>query len=179
MSLTGKNGLYNTRYSKNHTIDTTQQHIYTFRTKKVLDARKIFVINNQKYYCSELKYTLQGKGLSEMVEGTFYPIQTTVGATVYNIDVAVNIRRGGVWITVDQMLQYPIELTLNMTSSSGTSQLVIQMDAMTDRINVYEPEIFHSTEFRTVLSHHETADTATYNISTRIETPSGGHGGRR
>ena len=179
MSLTGKNGLYNTRYSKNHTIDTTQQHIYTFKTKKVLDARKIFVINNQKYYCSELKYTLQGKGLSEMVEGTFYPIQTTVGATVYNIDVAVNIRRGGVWITVDQMLQYPIELTLNMTSSSGTSQLVIQMDAMTDRINVYEPEIFHSTEFRTVLSHHETADTATYNISTRIETPSGGYGGRR
>ena len=179
MSLTGKNGLFNTRYSKNHTIDTTQQHIFSFRTKRILDARKIFVINNQKYYCLELKYTLQGKGLSEVVEGTFYPIQTTVGATVYNISVAVNVARSGVWIKVDQMLQYPIELTLNMTSSSGSSQLIIQMNAGTDRVNVYDPEIFRSTEFRTVLSHHQTADTATYNIITTINYPTGGYGGAR
>ena len=177
MSLTGKNGLFNTRYSRNHTIDTTQQHIFCFRTKRILDARKIFVINNQKYYCLELKYTLQSKGLSEIVEGTFYPIQTTVGATVYNISVTVNVARSGVWINVDQMLEYPIELTLNMTSRSSTSQLVIQMSAGTDRVNVYDPDIFRSSEFRTVLSHHETADTATYNITTAIEYSR--FGGRR
>ena len=98
---------------------------------------------------------------------------------MYNISVAVNVARSGVWVKVDQMLQYPIELTLNMTSSSGSSQLVIQMDAGTDRVNVYDPEIFRSTEFRTVLSHHQTADTATYNIMTTIDYPTGGYGGAR
>ena len=168
MSLTGDYGLYNTRYSHNDTIDTTQQIILTFRTKKILDARKKFVINNQKYFCQELKYTLIGKGLSEVVEGTFYPIQKTVGISAYDISVTVNIKRGYISVKSSKILEYPIELTLTMTSTSSTMQIVINMNALTQSTQIFNSGIYNHSEFSTVLSHHEADDAATYNIVTSV-----------
>ena len=72
MSLNGTHGMWNSYYSQNLQIDTSILITKRFRTHRKLDPRKIFVIENIKYFCKQLKYTLSSDGLSEIVEGEFF-----------------------------------------------------------------------------------------------------------
>lgn len=72
MSLNGTRGMWQSFYSHNPEIDTTILITKRFRTHRKLDPRKIFVIENIKYYCKQLKYALSPDGLSEIVEGEFF-----------------------------------------------------------------------------------------------------------
>lgn len=72
MSLNGARGMWNRFYSNNPEIDTSILVTKRFRTHNKLNPRKIFVIENIRYYCKQLKYTLSSDGLSEIVEGEFF-----------------------------------------------------------------------------------------------------------
>lgn len=72
MSLNGARGMWNRFYSNNPEIDTSILITKRFRTHRKLNPRKVFVIENIRYYCKQLKYTLSSDGLSEIVEGEFF-----------------------------------------------------------------------------------------------------------
>lgn len=72
MSLNGSRGMYNRFYSNNPEIDTSILITKRFRTHRKLNPRKVFVIENIRYYCKQLKYSLSADGLSEIVEGEFF-----------------------------------------------------------------------------------------------------------
>lgn len=76
MSLNGTQGMYNSYYSQNLQIDTSILITKRFRSHRKLDPRKIFVIENIKYFCKQLKYSLAPDGLSEIVEGEFFLYDT-------------------------------------------------------------------------------------------------------
>lgn len=61
-------------YSKNMDVDTSTEHIFRIITNKVYNPKSKFVIDNKKFYCKELHYTVESKGLNKIVEGTFYPM---------------------------------------------------------------------------------------------------------
>ena len=72
MSLNGARGMWNRFYSNNPVVDTSILITKRFRTHRKLNPRKVFVIENIRYYCKQLKYTLSADGLSEIVEGEFF-----------------------------------------------------------------------------------------------------------
>lgn len=72
MSLNGSQGMWQRFYSNNPYIDTSILITKRFRTHRKLNPRKVFVIENIRYYCKQLKYTLSADGLSEIVEGEFF-----------------------------------------------------------------------------------------------------------
>lgn len=74
LSIKGTSGLYNTLYGENIDVDTDTEHVKNFLSGKILDPMTIFVIDNKKYYCKQLHYKIRPSGISEQVEGTFYPM---------------------------------------------------------------------------------------------------------
>nr|DAT41425.1 MAG TPA: hypothetical protein [Caudoviricetes sp.] len=63
---------YNNLYCKNMKIDTSTEYTIRFFTNKIYDSKSIFIIDNKKFYCKELHYTIEPEGLNQIVEGTFY-----------------------------------------------------------------------------------------------------------
>ena len=57
-------------------IDGDTEYILRFKCDTVLDPKRIFVIRGLAFYCKELKYTIDAKGLNKICEGTFFPIQS-------------------------------------------------------------------------------------------------------
>lgn len=57
-------------------IDGDTEYILKFKCDTVLDPKRIFVIRGRAFYCKELKYTINAKGLDKICEGTFFPIQS-------------------------------------------------------------------------------------------------------
>lgn len=74
LSINAEHGMYESYWKYALDIDMTEEWTIRFRTARHLDSRKIFVIGNRPFYCKELKYTIDGKRMSELVEGVFYPI---------------------------------------------------------------------------------------------------------
>jgi hypothetical protein len=72
MSILGTHGMYAYTYSKNPKIDKTETYTIQFKSEKQLDPRSIFVIGNMRFYCEQLKYSLNNHGMSQIIEGTFY-----------------------------------------------------------------------------------------------------------
>jgi len=75
LALAGENGLYARFYSKNKKVNTTVKYTISFVTDKILDPKTIFVINNQEYYCNQLKYTIRPNGKDKVCEGEFYMVK--------------------------------------------------------------------------------------------------------
>jgi hypothetical protein len=73
--LGGEYGLYTRFYSKNKKVNTSVKYTISFITDKILDPKTIFVINNQEYYCNQLKYTIRADGKDKVCEGEFYPVK--------------------------------------------------------------------------------------------------------
>ncbi|GHU79667.1 hypothetical protein FACS1894145_4310 [Bacteroidia bacterium] len=55
-------------------VDTTKEYTFKFIYNKKLDAKSVFVFNNKKFVCKQLKYSINSKGIENIIEGVFYPI---------------------------------------------------------------------------------------------------------
>ena len=76
LALKGDEGLVNRFYNGNIHVDTANEFVISFRsTNLFLDAKEVFVIDNEKFYCKQLKYVGDADGMSEIVEGVFYKIK--------------------------------------------------------------------------------------------------------
>lgn len=94
LAINGERGMFKTRYSKNPSVDLKQKIKIKFKCLKRYDPRDIFIIGNKKYYCQELKYQFDDNKVSEICEGTFYPIgiNNIGGKTTYSVYInATNI----------------------------------------------------------------------------------------
>lgn len=56
-------------------FDESTEFTIMFRAKQLLDPTRIFIIRNRAFYCKQLKYQVEAKGLNTIVEGIFHPVQ--------------------------------------------------------------------------------------------------------
>ena len=74
MAINGDNGQDTYSYAKNPTVDTSVAYTILFRSTTIRDVRKVWIIDNRKFYCKELKYDIATNRRSEVVEGVFFPL---------------------------------------------------------------------------------------------------------
>ena len=75
LQINGKYGMYSRLYSGNVKIDTKKKVTIHFLTTEILDPKLIYQFRNKRYYCAQLKYSVENGELRQMVEGEFYPIE--------------------------------------------------------------------------------------------------------
>lgn len=75
LQINGKYGMYSRLYSENVKIDTKKKVTIHFLTTEILDPKLIYQFRNKRYYCAQLKYSVENGELGQMVEGEFYPIE--------------------------------------------------------------------------------------------------------
>lgn len=73
LALDGEYGMMATTYGGNVKFDADMEYTIRFRCINRPDPRSIFIINNIKFFCKELKYSVVNCQTSEIVEGVFYP----------------------------------------------------------------------------------------------------------
>ena len=74
LSINSTNGMYNTYWKNQLDVDFSEVYIVKFRSVQLRDARRIFNICNRKFYCQQLKYEVVNGQLSDIIEGSFYPV---------------------------------------------------------------------------------------------------------
>lgn len=74
LSINGLHGMYNTYWQNQLDIDFSEVYVIKFRSFKLRDARRIFNICNRRFYCQQLKHEVVNGRLSDVIEGTFYPL---------------------------------------------------------------------------------------------------------
>lgn len=75
LSINSPNGMYNTYWKMSLQIDLSTVYVIRFRSLQRRDARHLFNIGGRKFYCQQLKYEAVGGRLSDVIEGTFYPLK--------------------------------------------------------------------------------------------------------
>ena len=75
LSINSGKGMYNTYWQAPQQLDLTTVYVIRFRSLQRRDARHIFNIAGRKFYCQQLKYEVVGGKLSDIIEGTFYPLK--------------------------------------------------------------------------------------------------------
>ena len=75
LSINSFNGMYNTHWQVPLELDLTTIYVINFRSLNRRDARHIFNIAGRKFYCQQLKHKVVGGKLSDVIEGTFYPLK--------------------------------------------------------------------------------------------------------
>ena len=75
LSINSEHGMYNTYWQLPQQLDLTTVYVIKFRSLQRRDARHIFCIAGRKFYCQQLKYQVVGGRLSDIIEGTFYPLK--------------------------------------------------------------------------------------------------------
>lgn len=75
LQINGKYGMYSRLYSGNVNINTKKKVTIHFLTTEILDPKLIYQFRNKRYYCAQLKYSVENGELGKMVEGEFYPIE--------------------------------------------------------------------------------------------------------
>lgn len=76
LSINSEHGMYNTHWQIPQELDLTTVYVIRFRSLQRRDARHIFNIAGRKFYCQQLKYQVVGGKLSDIIEGTFYPLKS-------------------------------------------------------------------------------------------------------
>jgi len=61
-------------YFQSVNADTTKEYYFKFINREKIDPKAIFIINNKKFICKSLKYTVDQDGINPLVEGYFYPV---------------------------------------------------------------------------------------------------------
>lgn len=74
MAILGGNGSDAYSYSKNPIVDSTAVYTVRFRCLAIPDIRQIFLIENRKFYCKQLKFRIDAGSRSEVCEGIFIPV---------------------------------------------------------------------------------------------------------
>ncbi len=72
LSLKGKKGLESRYYKLDSKVDTSIEYTIRFVCKKAIDQLDIFIIDNKKFLCKQLKRVVRANGMDEVVEGVFY-----------------------------------------------------------------------------------------------------------
>lgn len=75
LSINSFNGMYNTHWQVPLELDLTTIYVINFRSLDRRDASHIFNIAGRKFYCQQLKHKVVGGKLSDVIEGTFYPLK--------------------------------------------------------------------------------------------------------
>ncbi|WP_334166627.1 hypothetical protein [Phocaeicola paurosaccharolyticus] len=74
LELKGKNGLFETNYNRNLSVDIKTEYIYKFISSEIFNAMEIYVIDYKMFYCKQLHYVIKSNRISKEVEATVYPI---------------------------------------------------------------------------------------------------------
>ena len=80
MAILGTNGSDAYSYSKNPIVDSTAVYTVKFRCIAIPDIRQIFLIENRKFFCKQLKFRIDAGNRSEICEGTFIPVVSADGS---------------------------------------------------------------------------------------------------
>ena len=75
LSINSTTGMYVTHWQIPQELDLTTVYTIRFRSLQRRDARHIFNISERKFSCQQLKYDVVGGRLSDIIEGTFYPLK--------------------------------------------------------------------------------------------------------
>lgn len=73
LSLSAPSGLVEKYYHNGKSIDISTEYTFKFIYPGDINVCDIFFINNRKFYCKDLQYTVTNKGLEKIVIGTFIP----------------------------------------------------------------------------------------------------------
>lgn len=74
LSINSSKGMYNKYWKQQLSASLKSVCTIKFRSLQLRDSRHIFNICNRNFYCQELKYEIVNGRLSDVVEGTFYPV---------------------------------------------------------------------------------------------------------
>lgn len=74
LSLCGIDGRATVDFDNNLIVDTSQEHIIQIITNQNLSPTSIYIIDNRRFYCKSLKYTVENGVRSNIVEGRFFPV---------------------------------------------------------------------------------------------------------
>ena len=62
-------------YVKNLSVNVKEEHVYKFiKNREMNDTQKIFLIRNRLYFCQYLHYQITANGISQNIEGSFFPL---------------------------------------------------------------------------------------------------------
>jgi hypothetical protein len=174
MAINGEHGMYETYWKNNLAVNFTQPFKIRFKNVKNRDARNTFVIANKRFYCQELKYKIDGGKVSEVVEGTFFPVigdaDTQYSGDDINILVRFDTRTGYVKLYADKTLDYPITVQITGTSSGTTYSALITMSAGTSQKSVSNDWIGSCETFTASLYSHESDDANNYDFNVVVDT---------
>lgn len=125
MAINGAAGMDAYTYSKNPVVDTSVAYTITFRMHQLPDVRKIFLIENRKYYCRQLKYDISAGRRSEIVEGVFIPLTATEGGEAiftveYDLDRVIAVNK-----VANLMMGDTLDISLKTSQSSGGSASLV------------------------------------------------------
>lgn len=166
MSINAPLGMYDQFWRNDLHVDFTRPYTVKFRNSKMRDSKNIFVIANKKFYCQELKYKVKSCKLSDMAEGTFYPIVTDedthyTGEDI-TIQVVINKTGGFVNLYADKTLQYPVVVQLAGTDGTKTYSAYIRMAAGLSQKSIRNSWVSLCSSFSTSLYSHDPADANNY-----------------
>lgn len=174
MSINALHGMYNTFWKNNLNVNFTQPCTIRFRDIRNRDARSIFVIGNKKFYCQQLKYRCNAEKVSEIVEGTFFPLKGNndepyVAETV-NIQVLIKTDDGKVRLYADKTLNFPITIQLAGSDGNDTYSSLVIMEQDTNQKFLTLEWITQCANYTATIYQHEQEDENTYNFTITTST---------
>lgn len=72
LSLDKKTGLINRYFSNDMKVDVSVEYTINFMSPNGISQLDIFIIDNKKFLCKQLKYKISANGMDKVVEGIFY-----------------------------------------------------------------------------------------------------------
>ena len=72
LSLEKKTGLINRYFSNDMKVDVSVEYTINFMSPNGISQLDIFIIDNKKFLCKQLKYKISANGMDKVVEGIFY-----------------------------------------------------------------------------------------------------------
>lgn len=168
LAINGDGGMYKRFWKNNLPVNFTQPYTILFRNTKNHDPRNLFVIANKKFYCEELKYRVDGGRLSDIVEGTFFPLMgddTQYAGETINIQVKVETSTGYVKLVSDKRLDYPLTIQLTGVAGQSTYSTLIRMQAGTFQKSIWSEWVMDCGTFTASVYEQESDDANTYALT--------------
>lgn len=160
MAIRGEHGMDAYSYSKNPLVDTSVEYKVRFRCARALDVRRVWLIENRRFYCKELKYDIADGRRSEVVEGRFFPLLEAGagegGESVFY--VSYNLSR----VVIDhRVLEVAANDTLHLElklEGGGSASAVIAGTIVMGNVDVTSSALTVSGRTATVHIDHVTGD---------------------
>ena len=186
LAINGTTGMDAYSYSRNPTFDTSVGYTIKFRSVIVPDVRQIFLIENRKFYCKELKYDISANRRSEIVEGVFIPVvessnSSESGESIFYVtyelnrvilehrvmsvnkgeplDLTLKPSSGGnaSWVMTAQVIMGGVDITASAFTRNGR-QGSIHIGAVTGDVKIMAEMAVPTTAYITMNVTHITHD---------------------